>query len=61
MDNKPIIPSEWQAATPHRAYLALCLWHSAQIQPDGGASDTLGTLSQLWHREVWELAFEPDL
>jgi len=47
VDNKPIIPDEWQATTPNRAYLDLCLRNSAQIQPDGWTLDMLGTLGDI--------------
>ncbi len=33
-----------KATTPNRAYLASCLWHFVQIQPNGRNSDTLGPL-----------------
>ena len=37
-------------ATSHnRVYLATCLRHSAQIQPNGWTSDTLKTLSYPFH------------
>ena len=35
------------ATSYNRAYLASCLWHFAQIQPDGWTSDTLRTLSEI--------------
>ena len=35
------------APSPNGAYLTSCLRHSAQIQPYGWTSDTLGTLSEL--------------
>ena len=35
------------AMSPNRAYLASVLRTSAQIQPDGWISDTLGTLSEI--------------
>ena len=34
------------ATSDNRAYLAPCLWHSAQI-PLRGTSDTLGTLGEI--------------
>jgi len=33
--------------SPNRAYLATVLRTSAQIQPYGGTSDTLGTLDEM--------------
>ena len=37
--------------SPNRAYLATCLRHSAQIQPDGWTSDTLKTLYAIMEEE----------
>ncbi len=36
-----------RATSYNRAYLATCLRHSTQIQPDGWTSDTLGTLDEM--------------
>jgi len=35
------------ATADNRAYLAPCLQHSAQIQPNGWTSDTFGTLYEI--------------
>lgn len=39
------------ATSYNRAYLATCLWHYAQIQPDGWTSDTLETLYEMANRK----------
>jgi len=40
----------------NRAYLTSCLRHSAQIQPNGWTSDTLGTLSAIAdiEKKIWQ-------
>jgi len=60
VDNKQIIPHEWQTTATNIAYLASVLCTFAQTRLLR-TTDTLRTLSQPWYREVWELAFEPDM
>ena len=48
MKNMKVDLEEYGVRTsPNRAYLASCLRHSAQIQPYGWTSDTLGTLGDI--------------